>query len=170
MSRIILIALACLVLSSCGIFRKSKRSEKTLEKVESVKDVQVNTDLTVKETGRMEESTRIVSSSDGHTKVFPSKGAPVIIAPDGTITTEADSVVQNTKRQTDEARNIVGEVSRSLDQKKDSVAKESQKVENDRETKERESKPSFWGIWGMWIGIGMAITIVIISLLFYLRL
>ncbi|MCL7987721.1 hypothetical protein M8998_07205 [Sphingobacterium sp. lm-10] len=161
MSRIILIVSACLVLSSCGIFRKSKRSEKSLEKVESTKDVQVKTDLTVKETGRIEENARTVTSSDGQTKVFPSKGAPVVIAPDGTITTEADSVVQNTKRQTDAARNMVGEVARDLNQKKDSVEQEGKKQEQRKEEKMSESKPSFWAIWGMWIGIACAVVIVI---------
>ncbi|WP_133228391.1 hypothetical protein [Sphingobacterium corticibacter] len=150
----------CLVFTSCGIFRKSKRSEKSLDKVESSKDVKVNTELTVKETGRVEENTRVVSSSDGKTTVYPKSGAQTTIAPDGTITTEADSIVQNTKQQTDAARNMVGEVARSLDEKKDSVEQEGKKQEQRKEEKASESKPSFWAIWGMWIGIGCAVVIV----------
>ncbi|PVH26287.1 hypothetical protein [Sphingobacterium corticibacter] len=160
MIRVLVIMLAFLALTGCGIFRKSKRSEKSLDKVESTKDVKVNTDLTVKETGRVEENTRVVSSSDGQTKVYTKPGAQTTIAPDGTITTEADSIVQNTKQQTDAARNMVGEVSRTLDHKKDSVEQEGKKQEQRKEEKASESKPSFWSIWGMWIGIGCAVVIV----------
>ncbi|PVH27018.1 hypothetical protein DC487_05325 [Sphingobacterium corticibacter] len=160
MMRGLMIVLVCLVFTSCGIFRKSKRSEKSLDKVESSKDVKVNTELTVKETGRVEENTRVVSSSDGKTTVYPKSGAQTTIAPDGTITTEADSIVQNTKQQTDAARNMVGEVARSLDEKKDSVEQEGKKQEQRKEEKASESKPSFWAIWGMWIGIGCAVVIV----------
>lgn len=161
MIRVLILVLVCLCFTSCGIFRKSKRSEKSLDKVESTKDVKVNTDLTVKETGRVEENTRTVTSSDGKTTVYPKPGAQTTIAPDGTITTEADSVVQNTKRQTDAARNMVGEVTRALDQKKDSVAKEARNEIKEAEVKQSESKPSFWGIWGNWIGVGCAVVIVI---------
>ncbi len=169
MIRVLMIFLACLVLTSCGIFRKSKRSEKSIDKVESTKDVKVNTDLTVKETGRVEENTRTVTSSDSKTTVYPKSGAQTTIAPDGTITTEADSVVQNTKRQTDAARNMVGEVARSLDEKKDSVAKEAQKEVKEAEVKQSESKPSFWEIWGMWIGIRCAVVMVIGFLIWQFR-
>ncbi len=161
MIRILTIVLACLVLTSCGIFRKSKRSEKSLDKVESTKDVKVSTDLTIKETGRVEENTRTVTSTDGQTKVYTKPGAQTTIAPDGTITTEADSIVQNTKQQTDAARNIVGEVSRTLDHKKDSVEQEGKKQEQRKEEKASESKPSFWTVWGNWIGFGCAVVIVI---------
>lgn len=156
-----MIVLVCLCITSCGIFRKSKRSEKSLDKVESTKDVKVNTDLTVKETGRVEENTRTVTSSDGKTTVYPKSGAQTTVSPDGTITTEADSIVQNTKQQTDAARNMVGEVTRSLDEKKDSVAKEAQKEVKEAEVKQSESKPSFWAIWGNWIGAAIAVVIVI---------
>ncbi len=161
MIRVLLIVVVCLVFTSCGIFRKSKRSEKSLDKVESTKDVKVNTDLTVKETGRVEDNTRTVTTSDGQTKVYTKPGAQTTIAPDGTITTEADSIVQNTKQQTDAARNMVGEVARDLNQKKDSVEQEGKKQERRKEEKVSESKPSFWSIWGMWIGIACAVVIVI---------
>ncbi len=167
MIRVLVIVLVCLCVASCGIFRKSKRSEKSLDKVESSKDVKVNTDVTVKETGKVEENTRVLSSSDGQTKVYPKSGAQTTVSPDGTITTEADSVVQNTKRQTDAARNIVGEVSRTLDLKKDSLEQEGKQQEQRKEAKESESKPSFWAIWGMWIGIACAVVIVIGFLLWW---
>ncbi len=159
--------MVCLALTGCGIFRKSKRSEKSLDKVESTKDVKVNTDLTVKETGRVEENTRTVTSSDGQTKVYTKPGAQTTIAPDGTIITEADSIVQNTKQQTDAARNMVGEVARDLNQKKDSVEQEGKKEVKRKEEKASESKPSFWAIWGMWIGVGCAVVIVICFLLWW---
>ncbi|WP_166336744.1 hypothetical protein [Sphingobacterium chungjuense] len=142
-----MIVLICLSITSCGIFRKYKRSEKSLDKVESTKDVKVNTDLTVKETGRVEENTRTVTSSDGQTKVYTKPGAQTTIAPDGTITTEADSIVQNTKQQTDAARNMVGEVTRSLDEKKDSVAKEENTVDKRNESKESERRPIFGSVF-----------------------
>lgn len=160
-TRILFIALACLVLSGCGIFRKSKRSEKSLNKVEIDKDIQVSTEATVKETGRVEENTRAVTSSDGKTKVYPTLGAEVKIGPDGTITTKADSIKQDTRRQTEEARNIVGEVSKELQHKKDSVEKSAEQKESQKENKKSESKPSTWGIWSNWLGAGLAITIVI---------
>lgn len=147
MIRVLMIVLVCMCVTSCGIFRKSKRSEKSLDKVESTKDVKVNTDLTVKETVRVEENSRVLSSSDGQTKVYTKPGAQTTIAPDGTITTEADSIVQNTKQQTDAARNMVGEVSRDLNQKKDSVEQEGKKQEQRKEEKASDSKPLLWAIW-----------------------
>lgn len=122
----------------CGIFRKSKRSAKSWDKVESTPDVKVSTDLAIKESGLVEENTRVLSSSGGQTKVYPKSGVQTTVSPDDTITTEADNVVQNTKRQ-----------------------------EQRQEEKTSESKPSFWGIWGMWIGIGCAVVIGIVFLLWW---
>ncbi|WP_380870310.1 hypothetical protein [Sphingobacterium corticis] len=158
------------MVTSCGVFRKSKRSEKSLEKIESTKDVQVKTDVTVKETGRVEENARIVTSSDGNTTIYPKFGSQTTIAPDGTITTEADSVVQKTKRHTDDARNIIGEVTKELQQKKDSVEQEGKKQEVEQQKKESESKPSFWAVWGNWIGFGCAAVLILLGLIWRFRI
>ncbi|MFD2599894.1 hypothetical protein ACFSQ3_13130 [Sphingobacterium corticis] len=162
MIRVLFIALVCIMITSCGIFRKSKRSEKSLEKVESTKNVNVKTDLTAIETGNLKVNERSVTTSDGKTKVYPSKGSQVTIAPDGTITAEADSITQHTKRHTDAARDMVGQVAKELQQKKDSVDQETNSQQSESAKKESESDPSFLAVWGNWIGFGCAIVIVLI--------
>ncbi|MFD2741967.1 MULTISPECIES: hypothetical protein [Sphingobacterium] len=169
MSKILLIALTCFALSSCGLFRKSKRSEKSSEKVESTRNAQVKTDMTVVESGRINVNERSVTTFNGKTKIYPPKGSQVTIAPDGTITAEADSITQDTKRHTDAARDIAGEATKKLQHKKDSVEQEGQNQQIEQHKKESESKPSFFATWGMWIGIGMAVAIVIISIILYMR-
>lgn len=159
--QILILTTVCILISGCGLFNRSSRKSVESVKVETSKSVNVSTETQVKEVTKSEDKGVVIQNEDNTIVVYPSRDRPVIIKPDGTVTAEVDSIVQRVRRNTEEARNIVQEVVKTLDVAKDSISSEkSSNVSKSTDT-EKESKPSFFGTIGMWVGVGLLAIAVI---------
>ncbi len=160
--RILLVVLVCALLTGCGLFKKTKRIDRQLDAVEVTKDVQVKTasesekiDKTKTEESRREES-------EGNTKIYPKPGTQTTVAPDGSVTGEIDSVVNNVKKKTDAARNIAADLKETLRKKSDSTASSDSTGHKETYNLDKVSKPDGVGILSNYIGWAIFLLIIII--------
>ena len=161
--RIIIIAMVFALLTGCGLFKKSKKIDKTLMSIEVRKDVKVSTDTKKEQVDRSTTDVRSNVQSDESTKVYPTKGTEIKINPDGSMTFQADSIIQKARRNSNEAKNIATDIKNTWDQKADSVAEEKGKKEEKKQSEERTSTPDKGAILVSKIGWSIAIFFVLIT-------
>jgi len=160
--RIIIISMVCALLTGCGLFKKSKKIDKTLTSIEVSKDVKVSSDTKKEQVDRSITDVKSSVQSDESTKVYPTKGTEVKINPDGSMTFHADSIIQKARRNSNEAKNIANDIKNTWDQKADSVAEEKGKKEEKKQSEERTSTPDKGALFVNKIGWSVAILIILI--------
>lgn len=160
--RIIIMAMVCALLTGCGLFKKSKKIDKTLTSVEVSKDVKVSSDIKKEQIDKSKTDVKSSVQSEENTKVYPTKGTVVKINPDGSMTFQADSIIQKARRNSNEAKNIANDIKNTWDQKADSVAEEKGKKEEKKQSEEKTSIPDKGAIFVNKIGWAVAILIILI--------
>jgi len=167
--RLILITIVCILLSGCGLFRKTTKVNKHLDAVAVSSDVKVSTETTSGKVDKTKETEKTSSEGEEKVKVYPTPGTEVKIEPDGSVTFKADSIVSFTKRKTDQAREILKDIRENLHQNINSSAKKDSTTEKKLETKDIDKKPSATGIFSNWIGWAIGLLIVICGVVWFLR-
>ncbi|WP_411973385.1 hypothetical protein ACLCDV_08085 [Sphingobacterium sp. Lzh-3] len=167
--RIFLITIVCILLSGCGLFRKTTKVNKQLDAVSVSSDVKVSTETTSGKVDKSKETLNTSSSSDDKVKVYPTPGTDVKIDPDGSVTFKADSIVSFTKRKTDQAREILKDIKENLHQNFGASAKKDSTNKKQWETKDVDRRPSATGILSNWIGWAVGLLILICGLIWFLR-
>ncbi|MDM1294304.1 hypothetical protein HX021_08330 [Sphingobacterium sp. N143] len=167
--RLTLILIVCILLSGCGLFRKTTKINKQLDAVSVSSDVKVSTETTTGKVDKSKETSNTTSETDDKLKIFPTPGTDVKVGPDGSVTFKADSIVSYTRRKTNQARNILKDVAESFKQTKDSLAGRDSTDRRQRETKDIDQQPSATGIFSNWIGWAMGLLIVVCGIIWFLR-
>ncbi|WP_099369586.1 hypothetical protein [Sphingobacterium sp. 1.A.5] len=161
--RIFIMVMVCALLTGCGLFKKSKKIDKTLSSIEVSKDVKVSTDTKKEQVDRSKTDVKSNVQSDESTKVYPTKGTEVKINPDGSMTFHADSIIQKARRNSNEAKNIANDIKNTLDQKADSASNENGKLEQKQSSFVKNSEPDKWGIFVSKIGWAIAFLVILIG-------
>lgn len=167
--RIFLITLVCILLSGCGLFRKTTKINKQLDAVSVSSDVKVSSETTSGKVDKTKETVNTSSNSDDKVKVYPTPGTDVKIDPDGSVTFKADSIISFTKRKTDQAREILKDIKEDLHQNLSVSAKKDSTNEKKTETKDVDKQPSVTGIFWNWIGWAVGFLILIFGVIWFLR-
>ena len=167
--RIFLITIVCVLLSGCGLFRKTTKVNKQLNAVSVSSDLKVSTETSSGKVDKTKETVKSTLESDDRVKVYPTPGTDVKVAPDGSFTFKADSIVSFTKRKTDQAREILKDIRENLHQNANASAKKNSTYERKTETKDVERRPSSTGIFSNWIGLGIGLLMLICGFLWFLR-
>lgn len=165
--RLTLITIVCILLSGCGLFRKTTKISKQLDAVSVSNDVKVSSEMTTEKVDKSKESTNTSSESDNKLKIFPTPGTDVKVDPDGSVTFKADSIVAYTKNKTNQARQILNDIKEDLRQKVGVTAKKDSSDRKQSETKDIVRQPSATGIFSNWIALGALIIGVISYFLWY---
>lgn len=161
--------IVCILLSGCGLFRKTTKINKQLNSVSVSSDVKVSTETTEGKVDKTKETLNATSESNDKVKVYPTPGSEVKIDPDGSVTFKADSIVSFTKRKTDQVRQILNDIKEDLHQNISVSVKKDSTDEKKTETKDVDKQPSVTGIFWNWIAWGVGILIISIGLIWYLR-
>lgn len=167
--RIFSIIIVCILLSGCGLFRKTTKINKQLNSVSVSSDVKVSTETTEGKVDKTKETLNATTESNDKVKVYPTPGSEVKIDPDGSVTFKADSIVSFTKRKTDQVRQILNDIKDDLHQNISVSVKKDSTDEKKTETKDVDKQPSVTGVFSNWIGLGVGILIISIGLIWYLR-
>jgi hypothetical protein len=167
--RLTTILIVCILLSGCGLFRKTTKINKQLDAVSVSSDVKVSSEVTTGKVDNSKEREKSVSDSDEKVKVYPTPGTDVKVLPDGSVTFKADSIISFTKRKTDQAREILKDIRENLHQNVNASAKKDSTDERKTETKDVERRPSSTGIFSNWIAIGIGLLILICGIVWFLR-
>lgn len=167
--RIFLITIVCILLSGCGLFRKTTKVNRQLDAVSVSSDVKVSTETTEGKVDKTKEMYNATTESNDKVKVYPTPGTDVKVDPDGSITFKADSIVSFTKRKTDQAREILKDIRENLHQNISLSSKKDSTDERKTETKDVERRPSSTGIFSNWIGWAVGFLIVICGVIWFLR-
>ena len=165
--RITLILIVCILLSGCGLFRKTTKVNKQLDAVSVSSDVKVSTETTSGKVDNTRETVKSTLESDDRVMVYPTPGSVVKVAPDGSVTFKADSIVSFTKRKTDQAREILRDIRENLHQNISVAAKKDSSDKKQTETKDIEKRPSSTGIFSNWIAGGLVLIGILAFLLWY---
>lgn len=158
------------LLTGCGLLNKSKRIDKTLKSTEVNKEIKVSTDTKQEHIDNTKTDVKTTSQSEENTKVYPTKGTEIKINPDGSMTFQADSIIQNARRNSDEAKSIANDVKSRLDRKVDSASNENEKMTQKQAQVIKESKPNILAVLMSKIGWGIAFAIVVIAVFIYFRI
>lgn len=165
--RIILIILTCILLSGCGLFKKSKRVDRSLTAVETARDINVKKDTKQETVDQSKTDIRRSTQSDEKLKIYPKMGTQVKVSPDGSVTMEVDSIVANVRRNADEAKSIANDVKQTWEQKADSAAREEENRQEKKESIQKESEPDTWALFVNKIGWAVGLVVVIGFLLWW---
>lgn len=165
--RILLVVLVCALLTGCGLFKKTKRIDRQLDAVEVSKDVQVKTDIEAENIDKSKTEETRKEESEGSTKIYPKPGTHTTVSPDGSVTGEIDSVVNNVKKKTDAARNIAADLKETLRKKSDSIALSDSTGHKETYNLDKVSKPDGVGILSNYIGWAILIVILLAFPLWY---
>ena len=102
----LVIIIVCVLFSRCRLFNKSKRIDKSLKSVEVSKEIKASSETEKNMVDRSKIEVKSNLQTDKKTKVYPTKGTEIRLNPDGSMTFQADSIIQDTKRNSIEARRI----------------------------------------------------------------
>ncbi|OYD41147.1 hypothetical protein [Sphingobacterium cellulitidis] len=165
----LVIIIVCILLSGCGLFKKSKRIDKTLKSVEVSKETKSTLETEKNKVNRSKIEVKSNLQTNEKTKVYPTKGTEIKLNPDGSMTFQADSIIQDAKRNTHEAKNIVKDIISNLNKKKDSMENEGRKEVQKENHIIKESVPDKWAVFVNNLGwfIGAAILIIILAWWFF---
>ncbi len=167
--RIFLITIVCVLLSGCGLFRKTTKINKQLDAVSVSSEVKVTSEVATGKVDKSKEKVNTSSNIDDRVKVYPTPGTEIKVAPDGSVTFKADSIVSFTKRKTDQAREILRDIKENLHQNNSISAKQDSTNEKKTETKDVDRKPSASGIFSNWLGLAVGLLILICGLIWFLE-
>ncbi len=165
--RIVLISIVCILFSGCGLFRKTTKVNKQLDAVSVSSDVKVFTETKEGKVDKTKETFNATTESDDKVMVYPTQGTDVKVAPDGSVTFKADSIVSFTKRKTDQAREILRDIREKMQQNVNISAKKDSSDKKKIETKDVDKKPSGLGIFSNWMGFGVMVLITISFIVWY---
>lgn len=167
--RIFVIIVVCILLSGCGLFRKTTKISKQLDAVSVSSEVKVFTETSTGKVDKSKETVNTSSESEDKVKVYPTPGTDVKVAPDGSVTFKADSIVSYTKNKTNQARQILNDIKEDLSQKIGVTSKKDSTDEKKIETKYVDRRPSATGIFSNWIGWAVGFLIVICGVIWFLK-
>ena len=162
--------MVCALLTGCGLFKKSKKIDKTLNSVEVSKDVKVSSDIKQEQIDKSKTDIKSSVQSDESTKVYPTKGTEIKINPDGSMTFQADSIIQKARRNSNEAKNIANDIKNSLDQKADSASNENGNMGKKQISVVKNSEPDKWAIFVSKIGWAIFAVIVLGFVFWYFKI
>jgi hypothetical protein len=165
--RIFIISIVCILLSGCGLFRKTTKVNKQLDAVSVSSDVQVSTETNAGKVDKTKETEKTSSEGEEKVKVYPTPGTEVKVDKDGSMTFKADSIVSYTKHKTNQARQILNDIKEDLSQKIGISAKKDSTDEKKVETKDVDRRPSASGIFSNWIAGGLVVVGILAFLLWY---
>jgi len=165
--RILSITIVCILLSGCGLFRKTTKVNKQLNSVSVSSDVKVSTETTTGKIDKTKETEKTSSEGEEKVKVYPTPGTDVKVSSDGSVTFKADSIVSITRRHTQQARQILKDVSETFKQTSDSLAKRDSSDKKQSEAKDIDRRPSATGIFSNWIAGGLVVIGILAFLLWY---
>lgn len=165
--RMTMILIVCILMSGCGLFRKTTKIDKSSVSVITSSDIQVSTDVKVNKVEKSTDKTVTSTQSDDQVKIFPKPGTEVKIGPDGSMTLQADSIISNTKKKTDQARDLTNQVTTNLQKKVDSIAAKDSTSKQEGYKKDIIKDPSPKGIFSTWVGGGVLLIGFIAFLLWY---
>jgi len=168
--RIIIMTMVCALLTGCGLFKKSKKIDKTLTSIEGSKDVKVSTDTKKEQVDRSKTDVKSSVQSDESIKVYPTKGTEVKINPDGSMTFHADSIIQKARRNSNEAKNIANDIKNTLNQKADSASNENGKLEQKQSSFVKNSEPDKWVIFVSKVGWAIFAVMVLGFVFWYFKI
>jgi len=165
-----MILIVCALLTGCGLFRKTTKVNKQLNNTVSVSsDVKVSTETTTGKVDKTKETEKTSSEDEEKVKVYPTPGTDVKVAPDGSVTFKADSIVSFTKRKTDQAREILKDIRKNLHQNINTSVKKDSSNKKLEETKDTDRRPSATGFFSNWLGWAIGLLIVICGVIWFLR-
>lgn len=164
-----MILIVCILMTGCGLFRKTTKIDKHSVDVSTSSDVKVSTDIQVDNVEKSTDKTVSSTQTDDQVKIYPKPGTEVTIGADGSMKLQADSIVAKTRKKTDEARDLVNEVTNNLRKKTDSLAKKDSTSKEKVYNKDVVKDPSAKGIFSNWIGWGLGVLIVAIGVIWYIR-
>ncbi|WP_286883438.1 MULTISPECIES: hypothetical protein [Sphingobacterium] len=167
--RIFLITVVCILLSGCGLFRKTTKVNKQLDAVSVSSDVKVSTETTEGKVDKTKETFNATTESDDKVMVYPTPGSDVKVAPDGSVTFKADSIVSFTKRKTDQAREILKDIRENLHQNVNISAEKDSTDEKKLETKDIDKKPNATGIFSNWTGLAISLIILLFGVIWLIK-
>lgn len=167
--RITILLIVCILMTGCGLFRKTTKIDKQSVAVSTSSDVKVSTDIQVDNVEKSTDKTVSSTQTDDQVKIYPKPGTEVTIAADGSMKLQVDSIVAKTRKKTDEARDLVNEVTNNLRKKTDSLAKKDSVSNEKNYNKDIVKEPSAKGIFSNWIGWAFGVLIVAVGLIWYLR-
>lgn len=162
--------MVCALLTGCGLFKKSKKIDKTLTSIEVSKEVKVSTDTKKEQVDRSITDVKSSVQSDESTKFYPTKGTEVKINPDGSMTFHADSIIQKARRNSNEAKNIANDIKNTLDQKADSASNENGKLEQKQSSFVKNSEPDKWVIFVSKVGWAIFAVMVLGFVFWYFKI
>ncbi len=148
----LVIIIVCILLSGCGLFKKSKRIDRSLKSVEVSKEIKATTETEESKVDRSKIEMKSSLQTDEKTKVYPTKGTEIKLNPDGSMTFQADSIIQDAKRNSNEAKDIVKDIISNLNKKKDSASNEEGTMEQKQGSVVKNSEPDKWAIFVSKIG------------------
>lgn len=163
-------AMVCALLTGCGLFKKSKKIDKTLTSVEVSKDVKLSSDIKQEQIDKSKTDVKSSTQSEENTKVYPTKGTEIKINPDGSMTFQADSIIQKARRNSNEAKNIVNDIKNTLDQKADSASNENGKMEQKQSSVVKNSEPDKWAIFVSKVGWAIFAVMVLGFVFWYFKI
>ena len=115
--KLIIAIVVCFLLSGCGLFNKTKRVDRQLDAVEVSKSVILSTDTQQETVDKSVSNENKTEETHGQLKVYPKPGTSVTVGPDGSVTGEVDSVINNVRQKSKEAKNLVKDVKDNLQKK-----------------------------------------------------
>ncbi len=167
--RIVLISIVCILLSGCGLFRKTTKIKKQLDAIAVSSDVKVSNETTEGKVDKTKETFNESTESKDKVMVYPTPGTDVRVDPDGSVTFKADSIVSFTKRKTDQVREILKDIRENLHQNVNLSAKKDSSEEKKLETKDIDKKPMATGILSNWIGLAVGLLLLALGAIWVLR-
>jgi uncharacterized protein YceK len=167
--RIFLIIVVCILLSGCGLFRKTTKINKQLDAVSVSSDVKMSTETTEGKMDKTKETFNATTEIDDKVMVYPTPGTDVKVAPDGSVTFKADSIVSFTKRRTDQAREILKDIRYNLHQNVKTSSKKDSTNEKRIDVKDVDMRPSVTGIFSNYLAIGLIIIGFLVFLVWHFR-
>lgn len=154
-----------LLISSCNIFKRTSTNQK-------VKDVLIAHTSTVKKEQELDTSkemvldkSQTVSTNNSKIIIYPSKGKPIQIEEDGTITGELDSIFKEVNTKTDEAKNILSELQNNIKKTSDSLTNARIEDKKEEKIKTKIKEPDRWSISLTYAIISITVVIIIIIIL-----
>lgn len=165
--KITMIIIVCILMTGCGLFRKTTKIDKHSVAVNTSSDVKVLTDIQIDNVEKSTDKTITSSQSDDQVKIYPKPGTEVTIGADGSMTLQADSIISNTKKKTDQARDLTNQVTTNLQKKVDSIEAKDSMSKQENYNKDVIKEPNVKGILFNWIAGGLVLIGFIAFLFWY---
>lgn len=151
-----------LLLTSCGLFKKTSTTFKQKDGALIVENLNVKKSTNTIETDQTVDKSEITSNEDETTKIYPKPNTKVEIKPDGSIIAEADSIVHATKRTRKKVNDILKNLSKQTKVNLDSVGKRKEETKHQVVDKAKTSKPDTLSLTVVYVIVGIVLVVVAI--------